>query len=133
MVGDVQTGHELLAFTVSERHKSASSDECGGETKGEEDQAYVLERRSPARLAKAEVSRDVITRRRRISRASFIHFASEGTNDSGFLIGLSGENILETFGVRLRRLYNFSNSDGPAGSWGTIVTWLGRRVWRRGS
>jgi hypothetical protein len=54
--------------------------------------------------------------RLRISRSSFIHFVSEGTSESGFLIGLSGEGILETLGVRFSRLYNFSNSDGPVGS-----------------
>lgn len=89
----------------------------GNKTKGkEEDRTYVLERRSPARLAKAEVSKDVMILRLRISRSSFVHFASEGTRDPGFLIGLSGESILETFGVRFNRLYNFSKSDGPAGN-----------------
>ena len=81
------------------------------------DPTHVLERRSLARLAKAEVSKEVMSLRLRTSRSSFIHFASEGTSELGFLIGFSGESILETLGVRLRRLYNFSNSDGPTGSW----------------
>jgi hypothetical protein len=89
----------------------------GKKTRGRRnDQTYVLERRSTARLAKAEVSKEVMILRLRISRSSFIHFASEGTTKvSGFLIGLSGESILETLGVRFNRLYNFSNSDGPVG------------------
>lgn len=81
-----------------------------------EDRTYALVRRSTARLAKAEVSREVTNLRLRISRSSFIHFASDGTNEVGFLMGLSGERILETFGVRFRRLYNFSSSDGPVGN-----------------
>ena len=59
-----------------------------------------------------------MTLRLRISRSSFIHFASEGTREPGLLIGLSGESILETLGVRFSRLYNFSNSDGPVGNCG---------------
>jgi hypothetical protein len=35
MVGDIQTGHELFAFTVSERHRSVSVDELEEKTKGE--------------------------------------------------------------------------------------------------
>ena len=54
--------------------------------------------------------------RLRISRSSFIHLASVGTSESGFLIGLSGEGILEALGVRFSRLYSFSNSDGPVGN-----------------
>ena len=106
--------------------------------RGRNDRTYVLERRSAARLPKAEVSKEVMILRLRTSRSSFIHFASEGTKDSGFLIGLSGERILETFGVRFNRLYNFSNSDGPVGKrarskWEELMGWHGRRVWRSGS
>jgi len=57
--------------------------------------------------------------RLRISRSSFTQLASVGTNESRFLIGLSGEGILEALGVRFSRLYNFSNSDGPVGNCGT--------------
>jgi hypothetical protein len=34
VIGDVQAGHELLAFTVAERHASRSVDESGNTTKG---------------------------------------------------------------------------------------------------
>ena len=34
VIRDVQTGHELLAFTVAERHASTSFDEFGNKTKG---------------------------------------------------------------------------------------------------
>jgi hypothetical protein len=34
MIRDVQAGHELLAFTVAERHASRSIDQFGNKTKG---------------------------------------------------------------------------------------------------
>ena len=118
-----------------ERHASASFDELKNKKRIP---TYVLERRSPARRAKAEVSNEVMILRLRMSRSSFIHFASDGTSESGFLIGLSGEGILEAFGVRFSRLYNFSNSDGPAGNcgasnWDGLARRFGRRLWRSGS